>query len=438
MQDKKYTDPHPGDTVTILLHTGIVHTGILMPRPALLATTEEIISLKLKTGYNIGIKKSTIKEIQLVEKHTPLEAHKTTLPVNKELPFVSILSTGGTISSKIDYRTGGVYADYTADDFVAMCPELSTLANIRAKKIMSIMSEDILLNDWKQLAKHIYQELQTDVAGVVVTMGTDTLHFATAILSFFLGNITKPVIFTASQRSIDRGSTDAFMNLICAVKAATQFDGAEVMTCLHGTTDDEYCLLIRGTKVRKMHTSRRDAFRSINALPFAKVFVDKPIEIIDNSYRKRHTGNFQLQTDFEEKVAFITIVPNMEPDVVDFYLQKGYKGIVIAATALGHVNTWTEKSMIPLFKKAKEMKVPVVIATQTLYGAVHPYVYTNLRKVSIETEGIYVHDMLAEVAYLKLGWVLGQTKNLEKVKKLMLTNIAGEINERTPIDGFLG
>lgn len=438
MQQKAHNEPQAGDTVTILLHSGIVHKGMLMPRPAMLPTTEEIISLKLKTGYNIGIKKSTIKEIQLVEKHEAPQVHKKTLPLEKELPFVSILSTGGTISSKIDYRTGGVYADYTAEDFVAMCPELSTFANIRAKKVMSTMSEDILVKDWKELAKHVYNELQTDVAGVVVTMGTDTLHFATAILSFFLGNITKPVVFTASQRSIDRGSTDAFMNLICAVKAAAQFDGAEVMTCLHGTTDDGYCLLIRGTKVRKMHTSRRDAFRPINALPFAKVFVDKPLEIIDASYKKRHTGNFQLQTSFEEKVAFITIVPNMEPDIVDFYLQKGYKGIVIAGTALGHVNTWTEKSMIPFLKKARDMKVPVVIATQTLYGAVHPYVYTNLRKVSIEAEGIYVHDMLPEVAYLKLAWVLGQTKSFEKVKELMLTNIAGEINERTPVNGFLG
>mgnify|MGYP001588525421 FL=1 len=127
----------------------------------------------------------------------------------------------------------------------------------------------------------------------------------------------------------------------------------------------------------------------------------------------------------------------MEPDIIDFYLQKGYKGIVIAGTALGHVNTWTKKSMIPYIKKATDMKVPVVMTTQTLYGAVHPLVYTNLRKVSIEAGAIYVHDMLPDVAYIKLGWVLGQTKSYEKVKELMLTNIAGEINERTHVDTFL-
>ncbi len=434
---KETSEPHPGDTVSIQLDDGIVQIGILMPRPSLIATTEEMISVKLKTGYNIGIKKSKIKSIHIIEKHKALEQHKKTLSFNVKLPTVSILSTGGTISSKIDYRTGGVYADYTAEDFVQMCPELLSLANINARKVMSVMSEDMIADDWKTLAKIIYDELQTDVSGVVVTMGTDTLHFAVAVMSFFLGKINKPVVFTASQRSIDRGSTDAFMNLICAVRAASQFDGAEVMTCLHGTTDDEYCLLLRGTKVRKMHTSRRDAFRPINALPLAKVFVDKPIEVIDPAYRKKNSGRFSPEIHFEEKVAFITVYPNMEPDIIDFYLSKGYKGIVIAGTALGHVNTWTKKSMIPFIKKATDMKIPVVMSTQTLYGAVHPFVYTNLRKVSIEAGAIYVHDMLPDVAYIKLCWVLGQTKSYEKVKELMLTNVAGEINERTFVDTFL-
>src|SRR3989338_9079941 len=437
MTEKHISEPHPGDTVSIQLDDGIVQTGVLMPRPTLCETKEEMVSLKLKTGYNIGIKKSKIKSIHIIEKHKTLEAHKKAIPFHEKLPTVSILSTGGTISSKVDYRTGGVYADYTAEDFVQMCPELQSLANLKTQKVMSVMSEDMLPDDWKILAKMIYDELQTDVSGVVVTMGTDTLHFAVAAMSFLLGKINKPVVFTASQRSIDRGSTDAFMNLICAVKAAAQFDGAEVMTCLHGTTDDEYCLLIRGTKVRKMHTSRRDAFRPINALPLAKVFVDKRLEIIAPEYRKKSSNRFSPEIHFEEKVALITIYPNIDPEIIDYYLSKGYKGIVIAGTALGHVNTWTKKSMIPFIKKATDMKVPVVMTTQTLYGAVHPFVYTNLRKVSIEAGAIYVHDMLPDVAYIKLCWVLGQTKSYDKVKELMLTNVAGEINERTFVDTFL-
>lgn len=427
----------PGDFVHIHLKDNKVLTGTLLPRPTLHITEEEMYTLKLKTGYNMGIKKSNIKKIEIIEKYKSPTLMRTKHEPRKDLPTISILSTGGTISSKIDYRTGGVYADYTADDFVEMCPELLDIANIRAKKIMSVMSEDMLSSDWIELAKIIHAELQTDVVGVIVTMGTDILHYTTAGMSFLLGKINKPVVFTASQRSIDRGSTDAFMNLICAVRAAATFDGAEVMTCLHGTTNDDYCLLIRGTNVRKMHTSRRDAFRPINAPALAKVFVNKPLEILSSNYRKRHDGRFSLEAHFEDKVAFISIVPNMEPDIIDFYLQKGYRGIVIAGTALGHVNTWTKKSMIPYLKKAVDAGVVVVMCTQTLYGAVHPFVYTNLRKVSIEAGGIYVHDMLPEVAYMKLCWVLGKTKSIAAVKELMLTNIAGEINERTHVDTFL-
>ncbi len=427
----------PGDTIKILLRDGTEYTGILMPHPQLYNTEEEMISLKLSSGYNIGTKKSKIKTIEVLEKHKAPEEKKAVLQKRKDLPTVAILSTGGTISSKVDYRTGGVYTDYTAEDFVQMCPELESIANIRVQKIMSVMSEDMLPEDWKNLAKHVHKELQTDVAGVIVTMGTDMLHYCAAALSFFLGNLPKPVIFTASQRSIDRGSTDAFMNLICAVKAAAEFDGAEVFTCLHGTTDDEYCLLLRATKVRKMHTSRRDAFRPINALPIARVYPLKPMEIVNTEYRKRHSGRAALHAMFEESVALMTVYPNMDPEVIDFYLNKGCKGIVLAATALGHVPTWTKRSLIPYIKKATDAGVPVIICSQTLYGAVHPLVYTNLRKVSLEAGGIYVYDMLPEVAYIKLGWVLAQTKSYEKAKELMLTNVAGEISERTLIDTFL-
>jgi len=427
----------PGDIVKITTKSDTIE-GMLMPTPAL--SEEDIIIIKLKNGYNIGIDKKKVKGIRLVKKYKKKKVKKSKIRFNKNSPTVSILSTGGTISSKVDYRTGGVYADYTAEDFIEMCPELEEIANIKAKKVLSLMSEDMVPKDWINIAKVIEKEIKSGVDGIVITQGTDTMHFTTAALSFFLEKINIPVVFTASQRSIDRGSSDAFMNLICAVKTAAYFDAAEVMSCMHATLNDDYCLLIRGTKVRKMHTSRRDAFRPINDLPFAKVFVEKEFELINTNYKK---VNRKLSKDvssvlkFEEKVALITVYPNMDPEIIDFYLNKGYKGLVIAATALGHVNTWTKKSLIPYIKKAVHNKVPVFITTQTLYGRVNPYVYTNLRKVSIEAGGVYLEDMLPETAYIKLGWVLGQTKDIEKVKDLMLTNLKGEINNRITNEMFL-
>ena len=412
--------------------------GILMPRPEILE--KGIIVIKLNHGYNIGIEEKRIKKIDIIKKYGKKhEKSKITLEHKKNLPNVSILSFGGTISSKVDYKTGGVYADYTAEDFVEMIPELKNIANLKAEKVMGIMSEDMSPEDWQLMARSIAKELNdSNVHGVVVTQGTDTLHFSTAAMSFFLRNLNKPVVFTAAQRSIDRGSSDAFSNLLCAVHAAAKFDGAAVVTCVHATSSDGFCILNRGTKVRKMHTSRRDAFRPINELPLAKVFEDGKIEILNENYNKRSNEKVSVEDKFEHKTALLHVYPGIDPDVLDYYRQKKYRGIVIAATALGHVPTINSK--YSLFRKIKELidsDIPVVIATQAIYGRVHPYVYTNLRKLSIQLNCIFAEDMLPETAYIKLGWVLPQAKDIEEVKEMMLRNDAGEITKKTDEGAFL-
>ncbi|MBN2112157.1 Glu-tRNA(Gln) amidotransferase subunit GatD [Candidatus Woesearchaeota archaeon] len=419
----------PGDKVRVVTEEEEFE-GILMPRPEILE--EGITVVKLGNGYNIGVKDKKIKKIEVLEEYKPKEAKKPKISFDKKLPNVSVLSTGGTISSKIDYRTGGVKADYTAEDFVQMMPEIAKAANLKAKKVMSMMSEDFAPKDWKVIAKAVAEELK-EADGVVVTMGTDTLHIAAAALGFFLKDLNKPVVITASQRSIDRGSSDAFMNLICAATAAAKSDIAEVVTCLHGTTNDDYCLLNRGTKVRKMHTSRRDAFRPINELPLAKVYPNGKIEVLNKNYRKKGKGKTTVDDKFEEKTALIQIFPGIDGEVIDFFVNRGYKGIVLAATALGHVPQY----IYPNIEKAMKKNIPVVIATQTLYGRVHPLVYSALRNLSIKLKCIFAEDMLPETAYVKLGWVLGHTTKPEEVKKMMLAKAAGEVSDRHQPDSFL-
>ncbi len=434
--------PQYGDNVKV--HTAdAVYEGILMPRPEIFEKGFAIV--KLDNGYNIGIDEQKIKKIELVKKYERKEGQNQSPGHKKGLPLVSMLSFGGTISSKVDYRTGGAYADYTAQDFVAMMPELENIANLRAQKVMGIMSEDMSPDDWQVMARRIGKELNDDeVAGVVVTQGTDTLHFSTAAMSFFLRGINKPVIFTAAQRSIDRGSSDAFFNLLCAVNSASKFDGAIVATCMHGTTNDDYCFLIRGTKVRKMHTSRRDAFRPINELPLAKVYGDGKIEILNASYERKKFSEEKpfskviVDDKFERKTALVYVYPGMNPDIFDYYLEKKYRGIVIAATALGHVPTTNPKySLLKKLEQLIENNVAVLISTQAIYGRVHPYVYTNLRKLSVQLGCIFAEDMLPETAYAKLGWVLGHTHKIEEARNMMLTNYSGEISERSAQESFL-
>jgi glutamyl-tRNA(Gln) amidotransferase subunit D len=399
-----------GDRVIVSTNKGKV-SGIVMP-------SKRTVVIKLESGYNMGIKKSNVKGLKVVRRAMPVKKKGKNVGFKKGLPAVVILSTGGTISSRVDYSTGAVHASLDASDLVEAVPELKDIANIECKGILNKMSEDIKPGDWVKIAKAVYREVKRkDVSGVVVTHGTDTMHYTSAALSFMLEDLNKPVVLTGSQRSSDRGSSDARMNLICSAIAATS-DIAEVVVCMHGTTDDAYCSVHRGTKVRKMHTSRRDAFQSINEGQIAMIRPDGKIERT-NKYRKRSERVVKLRIGIESQVALVYVHPGMNPDLIDWYVKKGYKGLVLMATGLGHVPS----ELLRGIKNAVKRGVTVCLAPQCISGRLNPLVYSNGRKL-IKAGALPLEDMLPETAYVKLMWSLGQDK-----PKLMLENLRGEIVE---------
>ncbi len=406
-----------------------VYEGIIMPNTG----DANILVVKLDNGYNVGLDVSDAKIKKLpAEKHKIFTTkQKEIVRFDKSLPLVALVTTGGTITSKIDYTTGAVKALMTSEEFMKKTPEIGNIANIDLTQPFTKMSEDMEPSDWTKLAEEIAKQLNKGALGAIVTHGTDTLHYTAAALSFML-KTPKPVVLVGSQRSSDRGSTDSAMNLICAAHLAVG-DIAEVGTCMHATMNDDYCFFIRGTKVRKMHASRRDAFRPINDLPLAKVHPSGNIEIM-NTYRKRESGKAVADTKFEEKVAIQKVYPGSDPETLE-YLASKYKGIVLEATGFGHVPTQAKKPWIPAIKEISQ-KIPVVVATQTIYGRVNTNVYTNLRILFSETNAIPAEDMHPEAAWVKLGFVLGHTRKLEEVRKIMLTNLVGEITQRD-LDEFL-
>jgi glutamyl-tRNA(Gln) amidotransferase subunit D len=426
---------------------GKSYEGLLMPRIEL--GDQNSIVLKLDSGYNIGIRfgpgvkieKSRSIEPEDVKEEEEFELGKTKkslleVSFDPKKPPVCLITTGGTISSRVDYRTGGVYAVSNPKELLHNVPELAEIVNIREMVTpFTKMSEDMEPHDWKLIAEAAAHKLNSGDKGVIIGHGTDTLHFTAAALSFFLQNLSKPVVLVGSQRSSDRGSSDAGMNLICAARVAVS-DIAEVGICMHGSPDDTYCLFLRGTKVRKMHTSRRDAFRPINDLPLAKVWPDGRIDKINPEHKKRTDGKVELDTKFEPNIAILKAYPGSDPKVIDYYIRNGYKGFVIEGTGLGHVPTFAKKSWISTIKKHSE-SIPFVVAPQTLYGRVNPDVYTNLRILFHEAKAISGEDMLPETAYVKLGWVLGHTSSMEKIREMMLTNYAGEITKRSLPETYL-
>ncbi|UCC91869.1 MAG: Glu-tRNA(Gln) amidotransferase subunit GatD [Candidatus Aenigmatarchaeota archaeon] len=422
------------------------YLGLLMPKPEF--GDPGTIVMKLDNGYNIGfdvkglkISKAKTEEPKAVEEEMEYELGKTKKSLLKtsfdpRKPKVSLISTGGTIISRVDYRTGGVYAVENPRELLHNIPELAKIANLKMTNTINKMSEDFDTGDWISLAKHVARELNSGKKGVIITHGTDILHYTSAALSFFLKNLSKPVVLVGAQRSSDRGSSDAGMNLVCASHLAVSNIG-EVGICMHGSTNDNFCHFIRGTKARKMHTTRRDAFRSVNEPPLAKVFPDGKIEITNRKFRERKEKKVGLDTKINENVALVKVYPGSYPKVIDFHVKNGIRGFVVEATGMGHVPTEVSKRpWTSVIKKYSEQGIPFVVTSQTIYGRVSPYVYTNLRKLFIESKAIPGEDMLSETAYVKLMWVLGKTKKFEEIRKLMLTDYAGEITPRTEIQTF--
>jgi len=421
--------PKPGDQIQVKTKDEIFE-GILIP-----SSNKKTLILKLSSGYNIGISNSkikSIKKLKTIKRITP----KTKIKQNKSLPSVSLISTGGTIASKIDYNTGAVKWLMEPHEILSLAPEMSDIVQInKIESPFAIASENMSYQHWKKIAETTARLINKDEA-VIITHGTDTLHFTSAALSFMLKNLSKPVILTYSQRSTDRGSTDTNLNLICSSHLAKS-NIAEVMLVGHGESSDTYCLANRGTKVRKCHTSLRSTFRPINELPIAKIFPNGSIKILNKKYKKRTDEKVTADTKFEEKVALIKYYPGASPDILDFLTEKKYKGVVIETTGLGHVAVKESKyNWLPSIKKAINAGLTICAAPQTLYGKLNPLVYSPGREIS-KLGVIYLEDILPETAYVKLGFVLGHTKDSKEIKNQMLTNMSNEFNDRLTEDSFL-
>ncbi|MGC8537627.1 MAG: Glu-tRNA(Gln) amidotransferase subunit GatD [Candidatus Micrarchaeia archaeon] len=424
-----------GDKVRIS-YSGAAIEGELMPSTEY--NDPDILIIKLKNGYNIGISFSKVKLEKLESSNTPIEFPKVKLTEQKDLPRISMIYTGGTIGSRIDYKTGGVYMLTKPEELLFDVPEVSNIANIDIEPLFSIASEDMSYLEWQKIAEETANALNKGARGVVITHGTDTMHYTSAALSFMLQGINAPVVLTGSQRSSDRGSSDAFINLICSVYAAAQSNIAEVGVCMHNTSSDDECAYTRGTKVKKMHTSRRDAFRAINGKPLAYISRDGNIRY-NSQYHQVQPDSKEVhaQTKFEPKVAIVKAYPDSEPDIMDFYLGKKYKGVIIEGTGLGHAPVSTshpEYLWLPKIKEAADSGMVIGITSQCTYGRVNSSVYRNLRLIS-SAGAIYCEDMTTETAYVKLGWLLGNY-DAAKAKELLPTNLVGEIGTRSEYDDF--
>ncbi len=420
-----------GDLIEINLSKGSFE-GFVIP-----SDNENILALKALNGYNAGFALNDVKEVKKKkEKRKIGKPEPKKIEFNPNKPTISILHTGGTIASRINYSTGGVFASFNAEDLITLFPEITEIANIKTELISSMMSEDMRFENHQLMAKAIEKQVKNNVKGIIIGHGTDTLGYTAAALSFMLEGINIPVILVGAQRSSDRGASDAAINLICAAEFISKTDFAGVAICMHETTSDENCVILPGTNTRKLHTSRRDAFKAVNSKPIARInFQSREIQYLSENYSKKNEKNrLKVLDKMEEKVAIIRSYTNFDPILLDTLRKHNYKGLVFEITGLGQgpINTKENAGNEKALKELIESGCIVVVTSQCIFGRVHPYAYTNCRRL-VNLGVIFGEDMLTETAFLKLAWLLGNYSK-EEAKKLITENLRGEISKCSDIE----
>ncbi len=417
-----------GSLIRVTSKSGEVFEGALFPRSEY-ADPSHIV-LKMKNGYNIGIHYERTEKIEVIgqgeKPHFTKPPHPSKLP---GLPRVAIISTGGTIASRVDYRTGAVQPALTAADLASVVPELASIADIDTHILFSEYSENLGPTHWKGLAEEVGRRIAGGTDGIVVSHGTDTMHYTSAALSFALRNLPVPVLLVGAQRSSDRPSSDAASNLTGAVAMAAKANFAVAGVTMHQDLSDRYIVSHIGTRVRKCHTSRRDAFKSINSNPLARYDLQtRQIEELNEAPKRSKTRRVEVKPHFDQHAHLLKFHPGFNPAIIDGALSAGARGIILEGTGLGHVS----KHCYDSIRKALKQDVPIFMTSQTIWGRVDMNVYYTGRDL-LNLGVTPLEDMISETAIVKLMWILAQTKSPDKIREMMLQSLAGEITERTSI-----
>jgi glutamyl-tRNA(Gln) amidotransferase subunit D len=446
MDDKNVS---PGDWVLVTTHDGDTVQGILMPRYT--SMDKKHVVLKLMSGYNLGISSYKVKSILKTEDKvglkSPIDGTKPRAQIAKEAlepaHKIAFIGTGGTIASKVDYRTGGVSAALSTSEIYDAVPELRKYASIHADFMFNEYSENLEPHHWTQIADRIAKKVRSGIyRGIVISHGTDTMHYTAAALSFALRNLPIPVVLVGSQRSTDRPSSDGALNLIGATVFAIESPYSGVFVAMHGSMSDDFISCHLGTRVRKNHTSRRDAFESIDRLPIATVnnavvkIESQPVNMdIPNRHDVNISNNFKEYTKFEvrskfdPRVMLIKFYPGLDPDLFGYAIKTGCKAIVLEGTGLGHIG----RKFFPEITKVIKSGVLVFMTSQCIWGRTNMKVYDTGRDL-MELGVLPLEDMTSETALVKAMWALANTYDNEEAAKLMKSNMANEISLTSPVN----
>jgi L-asparaginase len=321
---------------------------------------------------------------------------------------VLLIHTGGTLGMR-GRRPHALKPGAFLSTLKARVPELFDLAHIELDLFSNVDSSELQPESWSALAQRLHQRLHRFDAAVV-THGTDTLAWTASALSFMLEKLDKPVVLTGAQRPLAEVRTDARLNLIDAVTSALQ-GPAEVTVCFGSH-------LYRGNRVRKVSAGEYDAFDSPNCAPLGVLGVDARFH--DGLKRK---GRRAVDARLDPAVFLLKVFPGLDPLLVLPMLPKVH-GLVVEAHGSGNFPLHGGRSLLKVFKEAKERGIPVVVVSQAHRNGVDLSLY-EAGQAALLAGALSGADMTASAAVVKLMHALA-TRSGAALDSYIVRNIAGE------------
>ena len=407
---------------------------------------EGLTTLKLVNGYNLSYPREDVLDIEflgdagegVVQKDSQFEE-------DESLPEILLIHTGGTIASKVDYDTGAVTAKFEPNELLSSIPELGSIARIRVHMIGNMWSDDLRPRHWNRMIAASHEAFRDGYAGVVVTHGTDTMHISSAAMSYaWSGDGGRPpgrIAFTGSQRSPDRGSSDAAENLISAVYWAAH--GPEVtgyrdsaVVVMHDGGSDGRCAVLPGCASRKSHSSKRGAFRSVNQEPVAYVALgaDGPrIEDDRSVVSEREVADGPILFDEGCSIHELVAGPHLSPGLLEAVIETAPDAMVIRGTGLGHIpildplgDSPENGGVADALSAAVEKGIPVIVTAEAVHGPVNMNVYAKGRNQ--RSIGLIGHGSMCPPgsAVVKLHYLLSKGLDINGVREAWEADLVGE------------
>jgi asparaginase (EC 3.5.1.1) len=293
----------------------------------------------------------------------------------------------------------------TGEEIMKMVTGIERYCEVETLTFSNLPGPHMTLDTMLELSKFIRKQLmRSDIDGVVVTHGTDTLEETAYMVDLTIDSI-KPVVFTGAMRSSSELGYDGPSNLAAAICTAISDEARNrgVLVCFNGELNSANEV----TKVNAM---------SINAFATPSF---GPLGIVDNNdviFYRTNKNSIKIEVNkIDAKVDLIKCTAGQDSSLIDYCIQKGDHGIVIEAMGRGNI----PPQMLPGIERAIKENIPVVLVSRCFEGRVYEsYGYEGGGKMLKEMGVIFTEHMPGQKARIKLILALSRTRNIEEIRKL--------------------